>query len=160
VAAVELGTHLHDQVTCAQRLEGADRVRRRQREVAAQRDKCFHRTAAHRLDRFDGTQSVFARRVEPADLAEPIEECCVRAVVDAAGAVALDVAVSPDWAGSRALPADVAPQEQQVDYLPYGVDAMLVLCDPETLGDDQSLGPQVRVGERVDCLLVHAAALY
>ena len=49
------------------------------------------------------------------------------AVVDAARAVALDVTVTPDRARAGAFPADVVPQEEDVDDLPDRVDPVLVL---------------------------------
>jgi len=62
----------------------------------------------HRLDGGDRAQPVRAGRLDTADLGEPVEELRGRPVVDAAGAVALDVAVAPDRARAGALAADVA----------------------------------------------------
>jgi hypothetical protein len=99
---------------------------------------------------------MLARRLEAADLGEPIEKRLVRAVVDPAGAVPLDVAVAADWTRPRALAADVAAQEQHVDDLAHRVDAVLVLREPEAPGDDHLLRRQIRIGELSDCRLVHA----
>ncbi|WP_344746256.1 hypothetical protein [Streptosporangium vulgare] len=74
---------------------------------------------------------------------------------DAAGAVALDVAVPPDGARARALAADVAAQQQQVDDLAYGVDAVFLLGDAEAPADDGAVGPHVDAGEFADPGLVH-----
>ena len=74
VAAVELRAHLDGQLAVAQRLEGVGGVGRAKREVAAQRDEDLHLAALHRLDRLDRVQPVLARRVDPADLGEPVEE--------------------------------------------------------------------------------------
>ena len=106
-------------------------VGRGEREVAAECDEHLHVAALHRLDRRDGAQPVLARRVDPADLGEAVEERRVGTVVDAAGAVALHVAVPADRARPRALTADVAAQQQQVDDLAHRVDAVLVLGDAE-----------------------------
>ena len=51
---------------------------------------------------------------------DPVEQRIGRMVVDALGAIALDVAVAADRARSCARAADVAAQEQQVDDLADG----------------------------------------
>ena len=72
-------------------------------------------------------------------------------MVDPAGAVALHVAVAADRAGAGALAADVAAQEQQkIDDLAHGVDAVLVLGDAQAPGDDDPLRGQVGVCELAD----------
>ena len=90
---------------------------------------------------------------------EAVEKGRVRTVVDAAGAVALHVAVAADRARARSLAADVAAQEQQVDDLAHRVDAVLVLREAEAPGDDHPLRRQVRVGELADVGLGDAGAL-
>ena len=141
VAAVELGADLDGQLAVPQAPRTCRRVGRREREVAAEADEHLHLAAMHRLDRLDRPKPVLAGRLDPADLAEPVEEAPSRAVVDPAGAVALDVAVPANRAGPRAFPADVAAQQEQVDDLADRVDAVLVLGDAQAPGDDDPVRP-------------------
>ena len=159
VAAVELRAHLDGQLAVSQRLGGVGKVGRAKREVAAERDEDLHVAAVHRLDRRDRAESRLARWVDPADLAEAVEKRRVGTVIDAAGSVALHVAVPADRARSRSLASDVAPQEQQVDDLAHRIDAVLVLRDAEAPGDDHALRRHVGVGELPDVGLGNAGAL-
>ena len=102
VAAVELGADLDGQVAVPQRLRRCRLgVGRGQDEVAAHADEHLDVAARHRRDARDGVEPVLARRVDAADLGQPVEELLGRTVVDAAGAVALDVAVPADRATGR-----------------------------------------------------------
>ena len=96
---------------------------------------------------------------EKTRLGQAVEKGRVRTMVDAAGAVALHVAVAADRARAGSLAAEVAAQEQQVDDLAHRVDAVLVLRDAETPGDDYSLGRRVRVRELPDFGLGNTGAL-
>ena len=115
------------------------RVGRGEDEVAAHADEDLH-LAAHASPRSCATVSrpVLARRVDAAGLGQPVEELLGRAVVDAAGAVALHVRVPADRRRAGALAADVAAQQQQVDDLADRVDAVLLLGHAEAPGDDAS----------------------
>src|SRR6478672_3831148 len=139
VAAVELRAHLDGQLTVSQRLGGVGKVGRAKREVAAERDEDLHLAAVHRLDRRDGAESSLARRGNAADLTEAIKKRRVGMVINSAGSVALHVAVPTNRARSRSLASDVSPQEEKVDDFAYRIDAVLVLCDAETPGDDDAL---------------------
>jgi hypothetical protein len=75
--------------------QGRIGVWRGQAEVAAHADEHFHVAGEHRLDRVDGVQAVLTRWGDGAHLLEPIQQLLGRAVIDAAGAVALDIAVAP-----------------------------------------------------------------
>src|SRR5262249_34908453 len=159
VAAVELRADLDRQIARPQRPGGIRKIGGREGKVAAQRDEHLHLAAAHRLDRCDRAQSVLARRVETADLAQSIEERRVRTVVDAAGPVALHVAVPADRTRAGALAPNVTAQEQQVDDLTYRIDAVLVLRDTQAPRDDHPLRRQLGVGELPDVRLGDPRAL-
>src|SRR5579859_8284876 len=59
-----------------------------------------------------------ARRLEPENIAEPIEKAVGHSLPDAHGAVALHVRVPSDRTDSRAGPTHVAPEQYQVhDFL-------------------------------------------
>src|ERR1700756_1531093 len=101
--------------------------RRSQGEVAAHADEHFYPALVHGLDGVNGVHAVLARWVDAADFGQPVQELLRRAVVDTAGAVALDVAVSAHGRRAGALPAHVAAQQQHVDDFAHGVDAVLML---------------------------------
>ncbi len=150
VAAVQLGADLDGQLAGAQRLVGGRGVGGREREVAAHADEDLDLPFAHGPDARDGVLAVLARRVDAADLGEPVEESFAGAVVDAAGAVALDVAVPAHGGGAGALAAQVAAEQQQVDDLADGVDAVLVLGDAQAPADDRAVGLAVDAGRLQD----------
>ncbi len=150
MAAVQLGAHLRREIAVAQRRAGEGGVGRGEGEVAAHGDEHLHRAVAHRLDGADGVQAVFAGRFDPADCGEPVQEGAGGAVVDAAGAVALHIAVSAYGTGARALAPQVAAEQQQVDDLPDGVDAVLVLADAQAPADDGAVGLAVDAGRAQD----------
>src|SRR5690606_34949919 len=117
-----------------------------QREVAAHGDEDVDVTGAHGLDGGDGVEAVVTGWLDVAGGGESVEEVGGGAVVDAAGAVALDVAVAPDRGRARTLAAQVAAQQQQVDDLADGVDAVFVLGDAQTPADDAAVGFPVDAG--------------
>src|SRR5919106_411965 len=122
VAAVELRAHLDGELALAQRLEGVVLIRRAEGEVAAERNEDLHVACLHRLDRRDGAESPLARRVDAAHLAEAIQEGRVGMVVDAAGAVALHVAVAADRTRAGAqFPGSATPEPATISD--HGVDA-------------------------------------
>jgi hypothetical protein len=124
-------------------------------EVAAHRDEHLHPAVPHRLDRADGVESVLSGRGDPAHLVERVEERGRGAVVDAAGAVALDIAVAAHRRGSGALAAEVAAQHQQVHDLADGVHPVVLLGDAQAPGDDGAVGAQVALGDLPDLALAH-----
>jgi len=82
---------------------------------------------------------MLARRVNAADLAQAIKKRGVGTVINSAGSVALHVAVAADRAWSRTLASDVSPKEEKVNDFANRIDAVLVLRDAETPGDDGAL---------------------
>ena len=74
MAAIQLGRDVHGQIARAHRFPRARRVRRRDREVAAEADEHLHLAVEHRLNRVDHVEPVLARRLEIVDLAEPVEK--------------------------------------------------------------------------------------
>src|SRR5690242_21683445 len=101
----------------------------------------------HRLDRGHGAESVLARWGNATDLAEAVKKRRAGTVINSAGSIALHVAVPADRARSRSLASDVSPQEEKVDDFAYRIDAVLVLRDAETPGDDDALGRDVGLGK-------------
>ena len=71
----------------------------------------------------------------------------IGAVVDPAGAVALNVAVAANRRGAGSGPADVAAQQQHVDELADRIDPMFVLGHAKAPGDDRPLRPDIDVGQ-------------
>jgi hypothetical protein len=57
-------------------------------------------------------------------------------MVDAAGAVTLDIAVTANGARARTLPADIASQEKHADYFGNGINAELLLANTKAPADD------------------------
>ena len=146
VAAVELGAHLHREIAGAQPRTGVRGVRSGEGEVAAHRDEDLDVPAVHGLDGGDGVHAVCARCLDAADLVQPRQECLGGAVVDAAGAVALDVAVPAHGRGTGPFAAEVPAQQQEVGDFADGVDAMLVLGDAQAPADDAAVGVPVHPG--------------
>ena len=132
VAAVELRAHLDGQLAaCA-----APRTCRAVSGAASTKlppmptktftsPRCIASIVAH------GVEPVLARRTRCRRPRRAGRGTLGRAVVDAAGAVALHVRVPADRDGPGALAADVAAQQQQVDDLADRVDAVLLLGDAE-----------------------------
>src|SRR6185295_8142760 len=139
VTAVELRAHLDGQLAVSQRLGGVGKVGRAKREVATERDEDLHLNAVNRLDRRDGAESWLARWSNAANLAEAVKKRRAGTVINSAGSVALHVAVPADRARSCSLASDVSPQEEKVDDFAHRIDAVLVLRDAETPGDDDAL---------------------
>ena len=145
VAAVELGAHLDRQRTAPQARGGVVRCRARPgRSCRPCRRTPSPRPALHRLDGGDGVQAVLARRVDVQTSASRSRNC-------SAGRWSMPQVRLP-WTllwprtgdGPAPFPADVAAQQQQVDDLADGIDAVFVLGDAQTPTDQ---GP-VRVASR------------
>src|SRR5262249_47495718 len=139
VAAVQLRAHLDGQLTLSQRLGGIGKVGCAKGEVAAERDEHLHLAAVHRLDRCHGAESLLAGWGNAADLAEAVKKRRVGTMINSARSVALHVAMPSDRARSRSFASDVSPEEEKIDDFANRIDAVFVLCDPETPGDDDTL---------------------
>ena len=137
---VELGSHLNRQRTAPQARGGEFGVGCGQDEVAAHADEDPHLALIHRLDDGDGVHAVFARRVDMTNAGQPVQELLGRPVVDAAGAVALNVAVAAHRRRAGALPAEVSAQQHQVDDLADGVDTVFMLGEAQTPTDQGPVG--------------------
>src|SRR3546814_2143607 len=115
--AVELGRDADGEVELAYRVIGAIGIGDRTDKIAAEADENFRRAREHRLDRFDRMMAMIARRFETEHVADAIEIGPARFLVDANGAVALDVRMAADRGDARAGLAVVALEEQQIGDL-------------------------------------------
>ncbi len=160
VTAVQFRAHLNRQPASAQRLGGVRRVGRGQHEVAAETHENLDGALVHLVDAGDGVQPRLTRRGDPKNLVELVQQPGRRMVVDAAGAVALHVAVPAHGCRPRTRPADVASEQQHVRELPHHVDRVLLLTHPEAPADDRPAGLQVERPRRADLLLGEAGLLH
>ena len=150
VRAVELGGHLDGQRAALHRGRGDVGVRSGRHEVAAESEEHVDLAVAHGPDRVDGVIAGLARRLEAELVAQRVEEGGLRPLPDAHRAVALHVAVPAHRAGTRARPADVAAQQQEVDDLADRGHRVVVLGEPHRPADDDALGRDHVVDERLD----------
>ena len=150
VRAVEFRRHLHRHLGRAERRLCRVRVGDRGNEVAPHGQEEADAPVAHPLDGLHHVDAVLAGRVEAELLLDGVEERGRHLLPDAHRAVALDVAVPADGRGSRAGPADVPAQQEEVDDLLDRRDALLLLRDPHGPGDDHALGADVPFGELID----------
>ena len=140
VAAVELGGDMHGQVALTQRPVGARRVRGRLGEIAAEADEHLGLALLHGGDGLHGVVTTIARRLEGEAPGQGVAEPGRGLLVDAHGAVALDVAVAAHRAEAGAGPADVAAEQLQVGDLLHRGHRMAVLGDAHGPADDDLLG--------------------
>src|SRR3546814_6755968 len=97
------------------------------------RSENFRRAREHRLDRFDRMMAMLARRFETEHVADAIEIGPARFLVDANGAVALDVRMAADRRDARAGLAIVALEEEQIGDLLDELGPPLMLGDPHAV---------------------------
>ncbi|CAM5307556.1 hypothetical protein STENM327S_06075 [Streptomyces tendae] len=151
VRPVELGGDVGGQAAAPHGLLG-DRACRGRPETKLPRDaeEDLDPALPHRLDRVHRVQAVGARRVEAELVAQGVQEGVRHLLPDAHRAVALHVAVAAHGAGAGSGPAEVAAQQQEVDDLPDGGHAVLVLGDAHGPADDDPLAAQHLVADPLD----------
>ena len=115
-------------------------------EVAAQADEGLGLVAQQGLAAFHHVMAALARRAEGEGLVEAGQEGLLGFLVDAYGAVALDVGMTPDRAGPRARLADVATQQQQIDDLLQDIATAAVLGHAHAPAGDHPVGLHVDLG--------------
>ncbi|WP_235878698.1 hypothetical protein [Saccharopolyspora karakumensis] len=143
---VQLGADLHGQFALAECGERVWRGGSGEGEVAAHADEHLHITPVHGLDGADGVQAVSAGRFDPACVGEAVEERGGGPVVDAAGSIALHVAVPAHRGRTGSFSSQVPAQQEQVDDLADGVYTVLVLGDAQAPAEDAAIGFAVDAG--------------
>jgi hypothetical protein len=81
-------------------------------------------------------------------------------VIDAAGAVALDVAVATHRRRAGPFPADIAAQQKQVHDFADGVDSVFLLGQSQTPGHHRAVGTKIDLGQFSDRFLVDAGLVH
>lgn len=129
---------------------GARTVRGGLGEIAAQADEDLRLAGEHRGDRLDGVVPVVAWHFEAEAPFQCVEQRRRRPLVDAHGAVTLNVAVAADRAETGARAAQVAAQELQVDDFLDDRHRMVVLGDAHRPADDDPVRPPVHPRSLLD----------
>ena len=102
-------------------------------------------------------EAVFARRVDPRAAIEFREEGFGRRLVNANGAVALNVAVPANGAYSCAFAAEVSSEREQVHDLADRANRVLVLCQAHRPASDHAVALDEGLREAFDGRHRHAA---
>src|SRR6266404_7198283 len=143
MAAVELGADADSHPQAAHRRLGHGPVRHGSDEIATEPDKCLGAAVNHRLNSVDDIVPMSTRRLEAEHSLELVEECRLRLLVDAHGAVALHVRMTAYRADPRPGLAEIAAQQQQIHDLLHVCSAEPMLGDPHAVDDDDSASARV-----------------
>jgi len=161
MAAVELGGDVAGEGAVAESLGGVVGIGRCLDEVAAHADEDVGLACVHGLDSKDGVVAGFARRFELENFVEFVVEGGRHFFENAHGAIALDIAVSPDRAEACAFATDGSDEEVEVADFLNGGDGVLVLGESHGPADDEPFfAAQHGAGELLDFGTCNAAVFY
>ena len=137
VATVELSGNVAGECAVRECLASEVGVWRCLQEVAAEGEKDFGVAAVHGEDRFDGVIAMLTRAGDIKLLIESCEEGFWHFLVDADGAIPLDIAVATDRTEASARFADGSEHEVDVGDLTDGGDGVAVLGNAHCPAGDE-----------------------
>ena len=159
VRAVELGRDLDGQVARVQTRVNDRGVGGRPGEVAPHGEEDPQRPVTQSVNGLDGVEAVLARRGDRELGLEGVQERVGHLLPDAHRAVALDVGVTSDRAGTCARLADISLQQKDIHDLLDGGDGVPVLGQAHRPGHHRCLRVDEPPGQGLDLLAAQAGRL-